>query len=53
MYIVSEYIDRDKLPAERADELMTAHRAWFNAHFDRGDFLIVGVRTSTWRARAS
>ncbi|WP_314449448.1 YciI family protein [Selenomonas artemidis] len=42
MYIVSEYIDRDKLPAERADELMTAHRAWFKAHFDRGDFLIVG-----------
>ena len=42
MYIVSEYIDRDKLPAERADELMTAHRAWFKAHFDREDFLIVG-----------
>lgn len=42
MYIIDITIDINKVPAEKADALLAAHRAWFKEQFDKGHFLLVG-----------
>lgn len=42
MYLIDITIKADKVPADKADQLLAAHRAWFKEQFDKGNFLIVG-----------
>lgn len=42
MYYIDIVLDQDKIPADKADEMLNAHRQWFAKHFQTGSFLIVG-----------
>lgn len=42
MYLIDITIKADKLVADQADQLLNQHRAWFQKHFEAGDFLLVG-----------
>lgn len=42
MYLIDITIHPEAVPAEKADELLNAHRAWFGAQAQAGHFLVVG-----------
>ena len=42
MYLINITLKQNLVPAERADELFSAHRAWFAKNFEAGNFLILG-----------
>ncbi|WP_368396077.1 YciI family protein [Streptococcus gallolyticus] len=42
MYLIDITIKADQVPADKADELLAGHRAWFSAQAQAGNFLLVG-----------
>lgn len=42
MYLIDITIKTDQVPADKADELLSGHRAWFSAQAQAGNFLLVG-----------
>lgn len=42
MYLIDITIQSNRIPAERAEELLTAHRKWFTNQSEKGNFLLVG-----------
>lgn len=42
MYLIAITIKTDQVPADKADELLAGHRAWFSAQAQAGNFLLVG-----------
>lgn len=42
MYLIDITIKTDQVPADKADELLAGHRAWFSAQVQAGNFLLVG-----------
>ncbi|TCP92174.1 uncharacterized protein YciI [Cricetibacter osteomyelitidis] len=42
MYLIDIVLDSDNIPADKADEMLTAHRAWFGKFAQAGNFLIIG-----------
>lgn len=42
MYLIDITIKADLVPADKADELLAGHRAWFSAQARAGNFLLVG-----------
>ncbi|KXT68108.1 YciI family protein [Streptococcus gallolyticus] len=42
MYLIDITIKADLVPADKADELLAGHRAWFSAQAQAGNFLLVG-----------
>lgn len=42
MYLIDITIKENKVPADKADELLAGHRAWFGAQAQAGNFLLVG-----------
>ncbi len=42
MYLIDITIKTDQVPADKADELLAGHRAWFSAQAQAGNFLLVG-----------
>lgn len=42
MYLINITIKADQVPAEKAEELLAGHRAWFGAQAAAGNFLVVG-----------
>ncbi|PJK09918.1 hypothetical protein CO608_04190 [Lysobacteraceae bacterium NML08-0793] len=41
MFLINITLNPAKIPADRADELLAQHRAWFDQHFESGDFLLL------------
>ena len=41
MYLIDITIQSNRIPAKRADELLTAHRNWFTNQAEKGNFLVV------------
>lgn len=42
MYYIDIVLDHENIPADRADEMLAAHRQWFGKFAQSGHFLIVG-----------
>ncbi|MEX2804033.1 YciI family protein [Streptococcus sp. H31] len=42
MYLIDITIKTDRVPADRAEELLERHQAWFSAQAESGQFLMVG-----------
>lgn len=42
MFIVSEYLNPEKIPQDQADALYQQHIEWFTKHFKLGNFVLVG-----------
>lgn len=42
MYCIDIVLDQANIPADQADEMLAAHRAWFGKYAQSGHFLIVG-----------
>lgn len=42
MYIINIVLKMDKIPAEQAESMLNAHRAWFAQYFEQGNFLMLG-----------
>lgn len=42
MYLIDITIKADLVPADKADELLAGHRAWFSVQAQAGIFLLVG-----------
>lgn len=42
MYLIDITIKADQVPADKADELLAGHRAWFSAQAQARNFLLVG-----------
>lgn len=42
MYLIDITIKADQVPAEKAEELLAGHRAWFGEQAKAGNFLVVG-----------
>lgn len=42
MYLIDITIKADQVPADKADELLSGHHAWFSAQAQAGNFLLVG-----------
>lgn len=42
MYLINITIKADQVPADQAEQLLAAHRAWFGAQAQAGHFLVVG-----------
>nr|WP_205397095.1 YciI family protein [Streptococcus lutetiensis] len=42
MYLIDITIKENKVSADKADELLAGHRAWFGAQAQAGNFLLVG-----------
>ena len=42
MYLINITLDPARIPADRADEMLAQHRAWFAKHFQAGTFLLLG-----------
>ena len=42
IYLINITLKPGAVPADRADELFAAHRAWFSKHFEAGNFLLLG-----------
>ncbi len=45
MFIISQDLKPEKIPAGKGEELFQQHVAWFTKHFDKGNFLLVGPYT--------
>ncbi|MBM7636826.1 YciI family protein [Streptococcus saliviloxodontae] len=42
MYLINITIKSEQVPAEKTDDLLAKHRAWFTAQAEAGHFLVVG-----------
>ncbi|HFU3704898.1 TPA: YciI family protein [Streptococcus suis] len=42
MYLIDITIQSKRVPSERAEELLNAHRNWFTNQAEKGNFLVVG-----------
>lgn len=42
MYTIYIELDLNKIPKDRAADMLNEHRAWFKKYFDAGKFLMVG-----------
>ena len=42
MFIITETVLTEKIPADKLETLFAAHRSWFVKHFQAGDFVLVG-----------
>lgn len=42
MYLINITVKADQVPAEKAEELLAGHRAWFGAQAQAGSFLLLG-----------
>lgn len=42
MYLINIVLKTDQIPAEKADEMFAAHRAWFAKYFQERTFLVLG-----------
>lgn len=42
MFIINETLKKDKIPAEKMDELFKQHVEWFTNHFEKGNFVLLG-----------
>lgn len=42
MYLIDITIQSKRVPSERAEELLNAHRNWFTEQAEKGKFLLVG-----------
>ena len=42
IHLINITIKADQVPADKADELLAAHRDWFGAQAQAGNFLLVG-----------
>ena len=45
MFIINERLKKDKIPAEKMDELFKKHVEWFTKHFEDGNFVLLGPYT--------
>ena len=45
MFIINEVLKKDKIPAEKMDELFKQHVEWFTRHFEEGNFVLLGPYT--------
>ena len=42
MYTIYMELDLNKIPKDRAADMLNDHRAWFKTYFNAGKFLMVG-----------
>ncbi len=45
MFIITETLKPERIPAGKEEELFQRHVAWFSRHFESGDFILVGPYT--------
>ncbi|MFC3932061.1 YciI family protein [Streptococcus dentapri] len=42
MYLIDVTIQSNRIPTDKAEELLQAHRSWFTGQAEKGNFLLVG-----------